>query len=267
MVGLLVLDNFFCIFQQSKCMTLTIRGERSHTIALSWRRRAIMGQCQRQWAHVCQGSLTVRLQAARGLVLVSGWKNENSLEQLQLLEITPWRKRRCFGDWVTQEQQVTSHSLEWRSSKKFPPRTTLLSGIQSQKPCGVCRWWVYLHSECELAPTNKQSHWPLFWKVEAELKKPWVPWPERTGRYWSQVLNLIPPILGGNIRIANNAGNDIRRGFGSERWGWEFLAGRACFKWCTLKSPLLSKCPRSVTGPVCFVRVNHWSVSVNEVPS
>lgn len=98
--------------------------------------RERMGQWWREWAHVCQGSLIVRLQGGQRIhVLVSGWENENSLGQLELLEITPWRKRRCFWDWVTQGQQVTSHSLEWRSSERLPPRTKAGSSLRS--PVGL----------------------------------------------------------------------------------------------------------------------------------
>lgn len=203
---------------------------------------------------------------------------------------TRWSEDSCLGFWVRkwehygavgtsgdntlEEEEVllglrnpgaASHQSQLRVEKQREVSSKDQSGIWPQKPCGsACGRSTWIQGE--LVPTDKRSHWPLFGKVDVELRKPWVPWLERAGRYWSQVLNLIPPILGGKI-TENNAGNAICRGFGSERLGWEFLAGRACFKWCTLKSPLRSKCPDSVTCPVCFVRVNHWSVSVYDVPS
>lgn len=163
MVGLLVLDNFFCIFQQSKCMTLTIRGDH---IQLPWvgegggnngpvsktvstrvsgqpDRKATGGQRTGFWFLGEKWELS-------GAVATFG---DNTLEEEEMLWglSNPGAASHQSQLRVEKQQEVSSkdHSSEWD---------------QSQEALWVCRWWVYLHSECELAPTNKQSHWPLFGK-------------------------------------------------------------------------------------------------------
>lgn len=136
---------------------------------------------KKKWVqHVSRGSPAVRLHPV--------WHPEGLCAGFWVRKWESSGAPGTLGDNILEEdeallvlsiQAAASHeySLEGRSSEKFP------SGLEWDPAWDPALWWLCLGPECELIPTDKGSHWPLFWMpVEAEPRKSWVPWLERADR-------------------------------------------------------------------------------------